>query len=100
MEEIADNQLLNQKKIIWRSVEDEEKIEKEWWNKICTFNLQTKQLTKKLRQDLIDNGIKPLKSENDLYLINSKMAEAERDKFDCFDRYNRVYLSQCYVFLL
>ena len=100
LEVFADEGLLNQKQMIWECVESEEKINKEMWNKICLFDVKISESNEKLRQDLIANGIKPLKSENSLYLTNSSMPESERDVFDCFDNYNRIYLTQCCVLCL
>ena len=95
LEDIADEELLNQKTMIWKCVENEEKINKETWNKICLFDVSINEKNQILRQDCIENAIKPVKSENDLYLTNCSIPESDRDSFDCFDHYNRVYLTQC-----
>ena len=98
LENIVDKQLLKQKEIIWKCIENEEKNNNKAWNDLCNFgvNYIKKDDVFELRQNKIEKGIQPLYSENELYLINCRMSESNNyANYDVFAEYNNAYLTQC-----
>ena len=43
IDELTDNELINQKTYIWDSIQNEEKTDKENWNKLCNFTIKNGQ---------------------------------------------------------
>ena len=61
LELIADEELVNQKNMIWICVKNAEKKERKIWNKICLFNIEMNGSKRKLlRQDTIGSHFKML----------------------------------------
>ena len=93
---LVDAQLMKQKEFIWNSVKQEEKNDSENWSKLLEFGSDFKG-TKTPRQDKIKNGLKPDKSERELYITAARMEDdnAEKSQYNVFTQYNnKVYLTQ------
>ena len=112
--QVVDEALIVQKKCIWDSAQDEQKADPknikllyEWGNDInqenkkndnFKFNSDGKIL---LRQDEIEDGIKPILSGNDLFLIGAEMADynSEKTDYDLFFEHNvRIALTRYLTF--
>ena len=97
--------LIKQQEFVWDNVQNEEKLDKasneKEWSKILNFTYpsdeskESKESSngekKQLRQDAIENGIKPDKSEIDLFMQLTKMGNSG---FDLISSYTfDIYLT-------
>ena len=96
--ELADKLLMEQKKYIQESIDNEEKKDNKNWNALCNFN-KYKNVNNngiQLRQDRIANGIKSIKNIKDGYSIATRI---DNLGFDVLTELNdKVYLTQCLTF--
>ena len=95
VDNLTDKLLIEQKNYIKTSIENEEKQDKENWDKLCHFNKYNKSNVQ-FRQDRIKNGIKSFKSIKDAYSIATKMSNPEYNVLSEFN--DKVYLTQCLTF--
>ena len=100
---MVDEQLIKQKQFIWDNIKNEEKNNNINFNKLCSFGNDFKiDNNNQLRQDKIKNGIIPLKTINELHIINSKIKDDynyEKINYDLFTEHNNnVYLTQLVCF--
>ena len=92
--ELADKLLMEQKKYLKQSFENEEKKDGENWNKLCNFSKYGNK--QQLRQDTIPNGIKLFKTTKNTYSIACQM---ENPDYNVLSEFNdKVYLTQCLTF--
>ena len=100
IDSVIDKQLLKQKEFIYNNVTNEEKTDGNNWIKLCNFGITNDSDGNNgviLRQDSIFNGIKPLQSAKELYLMKCDMNE--NDNYDIMTEHNsKVYLTQCLTF--
>ena len=103
---MANESLISQKQYIWENIKKEENKDFENWNNLCNFCVTDKYYDKYggdnvvLRQDKIENGIKPVKSDRDIYILNAILDEKNKEKtnFDTISEYNNMYITQCIAF--
>ena len=107
--EFADECLIKQKEFIWQNVQEEEKNDNENWNKLCSYtggsiNINNSNVV--LRQDRIENGIKSIRSEKEVFVTramlddeNGKTKISEKTDFDFVAEHNdKVYLTRAIAF--
>ena len=99
IDEKVNKLLLKQKEFIWDHVMQEKKNDStnKYWDKIVNFEQYQSDKYGGLRQNLIDNGIKPDLSYNELLLTLASVHDGSN--FDAFSFYsNNIYLTKCLLF--
>ena len=98
IDDTVDKQLMKQQEYIWSNIENERKSSSEHWNTLLNFeDMIDKSKCSDLRQDLLKNGVRSDKTDNDLYLILSNMYD-DNSNFDLFSEYNnKIYLTNLLV---
>ena len=102
---IVNKQLMTQKQFIWQNMNKQQTNEKDKFEKLCIFGLQTEAKEKEkeqekvvLRQDCIEKGIIPKTNELETLLLSIKMGNSNKDFDLSFENNTKIYLTQCLTF--
>ena len=101
---IVKNQLLLQKKYIWKHVEDAQKYKNKLLLQLCEFgnngnNSGNDNVNARQDKILDGKGIMPQLNELETILMKLEMADESRKDFDVsFENNTKIYLTQCLTF--